>query len=95
MAFRNLTAFFNGAFQANSGGKAKPEDFAKLDADDCMQAEQELTDIVACYRISPSALGAMADAGYTLHGQTNQNATEDPDDEQHQLMAYTLLDTLY
>jgi len=89
-----LWDFFNGAFYANSGGRVKEEDFHKFNLGQLQAAEAELIELAAI-GVSAFALGTLADAGYVLHGQTKQNDPERPDDEQHRLLAFELLDSLY
>ena len=86
--------FFDGAFSANSGGRAKVEDFDEFTTDQLERAERELSDFCG-KEVSPSWLGAMADQGYTVSGQTHQELDEGADDEQHKLLAFELLDTRY
>lgn len=93
--YPNLWSFFDGAFQANSGGRAREENFEEFTIGQLMRAENELKEVIAIYSISLCTLGAMADAGYTLFGQTMQEDADKPDDKQHKLLAFTLLDTLY
>lgn len=93
-----LWAFFHGAFQANSCGKAKDEHFADFSEAQMNQAERELRDFTNADVGWTAWLGMQADAGYTIWGQTHQELTETGqplDDDQHKLLAYELLDTRY
>lgn len=84
-------AFFDGAFSANSGGRATEKDFERysFSLDRLNQAESELKEFCDPMGLSYRALGMMADSGYTVSGQTMQ------DDDVHELMVYELLDEVY
>jgi hypothetical protein len=107
--YPHLWAFFDGAFSANSGGKAKEEDFDDFTSEQMEQAEKELTGFNKFSRPDfPNSheaigfsrwLGMMADSGYNVWGQTYQDLPEgstlEVDDEQHRLLAFELLDKRY
>jgi hypothetical protein len=91
--YSHVFAFFNGAFAANSGGCAKEMDFENITVKQMEQAEEELSNL--CNGLDRAyMLGMWADEGYTMWGQTRQNL-DDGDDEQHKLLAFTLLEELY
>lgn len=92
--YGRLWAFFEGAFQTNSGGHAKDSDFKAFTDEQMARAEKELEEF--CVYINAYALGCMADSGYTVWGQTMQEEPEGQgDDEQHVLEAFNLLNTRY
>jgi hypothetical protein len=92
--YSHLWSFFDGAFQANSGGHVVEKDFEQFTLGQLQQAEAELIE-VAALGISARQLGMLADAGYTMFGQTMQDHPDEPDDANHRLVAYELLDTKY
>lgn len=93
--YRNLWRFFDGAMSDNSGGHCDDDCFDGMTPMELVQAEVELDQVTSMYGIDPRVLGAMADAGYNLFGQTHQNVDDNPDDDQHRLKAFELLDKLY
>lgn len=92
--YPHVFALFNGAFSSNSGGKATELTFKNITKEQMEQAEQELDTLCSGDIQRAYWLGMLADDGYTMWGQTHQNR-DDGDDEQHKLLAYTLLDTMY
>jgi hypothetical protein len=79
-----LFYFFNAAFQVSDGSKPKDSDFDDITPRELKQAEAELRGI--SHVLDVSALGMLADSGYTMSGKTQGN------DDQHVLLAYTLLE---
>lgn len=97
--YHYLWLFFDGAFSANSGGRAREEHFEDFSTADMVRAEAELRDFCGpefCM-VHPHRLGAQADSGYEVWGQTMQNEPEGivSDDSCHRLKAFELLDTRY
>lgn len=101
--FPHLWAFFDGALSANSGGRAREEHFESFTEEQMQQAERELIEFNR-YGYEPDLqvaieftrwLGMMADSGYTVCGPTRQNVPHQPDDDQHALLAFELLNTRY
>lgn len=103
--YPHLWAFFDGAFSANSGGHAGERDFEGIEKERMEQAERELVEF---NKYSTNAhpnhfqalgfsrwLGMMADSGWTVSGQTEQNLSVGANDDRHDLMAYQLLDERY
>lgn len=93
-----LWAFFDGAMSANSGGHAHRDQFEDFTTKEMDQANMELSqlcfgDIRATLRLAHH-FGMLADSGYTMWGQTMQEASPG-DDDQHKLLAWVLLETRY
>lgn len=90
-------AFFDGAFSANSGGKATEADFQRYNFthERLAIAETELKDFCDPMGLSYRALGMQADSGYTVCGQTRQEDPKDPSDTRYDLVVYELLDEVY
>ena len=90
-----LWSFFNGASLANCLMPVGDGEFEGFSIAELEQAETELERVAT--ELGEEAiyvLGRMADGGYTLWGQTKQE-TDGGDDEQHTLLAFTLLDSRY
>lgn len=96
-----LLAFITGAIDGNSG-IGTYEGTPNATPLELSQAEKELMALLgenlpatAQQLERATWLGEQADNGYTLHGQTAQWRGTEPDDEQHVLMCYTILDREY
>jgi hypothetical protein len=93
-SFPLLWNFFNGAFQANSGGRVKDDDFKDFQLMIIAEAEDELNELCNGNFALAAQLGMLADGGYTMWGQTKQGRPGG-NDEQHKLRAYEMLDVMY
>lgn len=89
--YARLWRFMDGAFQANSGGHCEVRHLEEFTIEEMQRAERELEVL----GMDPFELGAAADDGFTMWGQTHQEDAVGADDEQHKLMAWELLDRLY